>query len=125
MPLAVVQVDAHPERGVREPDVVAHDMERVAPPRVPLHPRVVQDLLQVQADLDAELALLFDRRGDPVALGPVGDREEQPPQRPEVDTEPPAQPGELQIGRVDDRCPSPPGKPIDSSPAAPFFSALA
>jgi len=61
VPLAVVQVDAHPERGVREPDVVPHDMERVAPPRVPLHPDVDQDLLQVQADLEAELALLFDR----------------------------------------------------------------
>ena len=59
--LTAVQADAHPYRGERVPAVVTYDMKRVAPPRVPLHSEVVQDLLKVETDLEAELALVFDR----------------------------------------------------------------
>ena len=70
MPLAAVQVHAHPYRGEREPDVVTYEMKRVAPPRVPLHSEVVQDLLKVETDLEAELALMFDPGCDPVTMAP-------------------------------------------------------
>src|SRR5207253_10951053 len=98
VPLAAVQVHAHPYRGEREPDVVTYEMKRVAPPGVPLHSEIVQDLLKVETDLEAELALVFDRGLDPVTLGAVGDREDQPAQRPEVDSQTLAEPGELEIG---------------------------
>jgi len=100
-PLAAVHVQAHSYRGEREPDVVTYQMKRVAPPRVPLHSDVVQDLLEIETDLEADLALVFDLGFDPVTLGAVGDREEQPAQRPDVDSQTLAEPGELEIGRVD------------------------
>src|SRR5688572_8890819 len=99
-PLAAVQVQAHSYRGEREPDVVTYQMKRVAPPRVPLHSEVVQDLLKIETDLEADLALVFGL-GFAVTLGAVGDREEQPAQRPDVDSQTLAEPGELEIGRVD------------------------
>ena len=70
MPLAVAQVVAHSYRGEREPDVVTEEMERVAPPRVPPHADVVQDPLEVQTDLEAELALVLDRRCDSITARP-------------------------------------------------------
>jgi len=58
VPLAAVYVHAHSDRGEREPDVVSEKMKRIAPPRVPLHSDVVQNLLKVETDLEAELAVL-------------------------------------------------------------------
>jgi hypothetical protein len=55
-PLAAVHVVAHPERGVREPDVVTYEVKRVAPPRVPFHVEIVQDLLKVEPDLGNRLS---------------------------------------------------------------------
>ena len=46
VPFAAVQVDAHPDGGVRKPEIVTHEMERVAPRYVPRHPHVEQDLLK-------------------------------------------------------------------------------
>src|SRR5215470_1451783 len=96
----MVQVVAHSDGGEREPDVVTEEMKAVAPPGVPPHADVVQDLLEVQTHLEANQALVLDRRFDSITLGAVGDREEQPAQRPEVESQTPAEPGDLEIGRV-------------------------
>jgi hypothetical protein len=101
VPLAVVHVIAHPDRGVREPDVITDEMKRVAPPRVPLHSDVVQNLLEVETNLDADQALFLDRRVGPVTLGAIGGRQEQPAQRADVDSQTLCEPGKLEIGRVD------------------------
>src|SRR4029079_5077164 len=56
-PPMVIEIEAVADGGERHPHVVEDDVERVAPPRPTGHAKVVEDLLEVQADLDAHLAL--------------------------------------------------------------------
>src|SRR5207249_4866742 len=81
VPLAVVWIVAKADRGERPPDVVAREVERVAPPRVAGDAEIAQDLLEVQADLQTDLALALRHGSIRVALGPVGHREEEIPER--------------------------------------------
>src|SRR4030095_6520864 len=101
VPLAVVQIVAKADRGERPSDVVAREVEHVAPPRVTGDFEILQDLLEVQTDLQAALALPLCRTPVRVALGPVGHREEEIAERPDVEVEAAGQPTELQVHRED------------------------
>ena len=53
----MVQVVAEADRRERKPEVVEDDVETVAPPRVALHAEVVEDDLEIEADLETDLTL--------------------------------------------------------------------
>src|SRR5262245_40445651 len=78
MPLIVIQVVAHADGRVRNPDVVTHNVERVPPPRIATRVDGIQHLLEIQADLETNQALLVGRScvRDPVSLGRVRHREQ-------------------------------------------------
>src|SRR4030095_8555744 len=100
VPLSVVQIVAKTDRRERESDVVAQDMERVTPPSVAPHADIVQDLLEVQPDLQADLTLPLRRGGSRhIVLHPVGHGEEQIANRSDVEPKASGQTRELQTPR--------------------------
>src|SRR5262245_8522631 len=76
-PFLVVQIITEPDGRERQSYVVGEEVQRVAPPGVAPHPDVVQDGLQVQADLEAHLPLTLIRVVAPVAFHAVGHGEEE------------------------------------------------
>jgi hypothetical protein len=89
----VVQIVLESDRGEWESDVVEDDMEAVAPPRVAPHPKGIQDLLEVQANLEADLPFSEVRWPAGIELGAIGHGKEQIPERPDVEAQTTAHPG--------------------------------
>jgi hypothetical protein len=89
----VVQIVLESDSGEWESDVVEDDMEVVAPPRVTPHPKEVQDLLEVQTNLEANLPLSESWRHTGIELGAIGHGKEQIPERPDVEVQTTAHPG--------------------------------
>src|SRR5262249_61407159 len=83
------------------PEVVEDDVQRVAPPRVPPRPEIVQDDPEVQPDLDPDLTLARVRRAGRIALGSVRGGDEQIAQGADVPVEQTPDSRELEIRRVD------------------------
>src|SRR5215470_7524154 len=55
-PLVVVQVVPDADRGERKPEVVEDDVQAVSPPGLARHAQVVEDHLEVETDLETDLA---------------------------------------------------------------------
>src|SRR5262249_47261556 len=55
-PLVVVQVVPEADRSEGKPEVVEDDVQAVSPPRLTRHVEIVEDDLEVDADLETDLA---------------------------------------------------------------------
>src|SRR5262249_46805846 len=101
VPTAVLQVVLESDRGKRDSEVGDDDVQSIAPPRIPARAEGIQDLLEVQADLEADLPLAEILLAAGVELGAVGRREEEIPERPDVPVESAAHRRQLQVARQD------------------------